>query len=338
MVANIIIQGLLSNTGENGEFKLTEINGGKNNRAYRLDTPNKRYFIKEYFKDADDSRNRLRGEYEFCRFAQSRGIKEGAKVLSCAPEAGVALFEFIEGANCNKEDLTLSRVLESARFFKRLNQHKNSAEAHALSHGSEACFTPKAHLESVSKRIRKLLHIPHETKINVEALEFVRGKLSRRLEKIEESFHSESISFSDAEEHRCLSPSDFGFHNMLIDQNDRLRFVDFEYAGWDHPTKMICDFFCQPRFPVPIKWIGAFIEESIEEATEKRMLQKNIPLLYPLYRLKWCCIILNEFLPEGNRRRSFSTNQTEVDKQKRLQLNAAKYYFNSSMLQSRKVA
>ena len=30
-------------------------------------------------------------------------------------------------------------------------------------------------------------------------------------------------------------------------------------------------------------------------------------LLLPVYRVKWCCILLNEFLPVGGRRRQFST-------------------------------
>ena len=50
---------------------------------------------------------------------------------------------------------------------------------------------------------------------------------------------------------RCLSPSDFGFHNAILANDGRLRFIDFEYAGWDDPSKLICDFFCQPAVPAP---------------------------------------------------------------------------------------
>ena len=54
---------------------------------------------------------------------------------------------------------------------------------------------------------------------------------------------------------RCVSPSDFGFHNALREPSGRLRFIDFEYAGWDDPAKLVCDFFCQPAVPAPA---GAF--------------------------------------------------------------------------------
>ena len=49
---------------------------------------------------------------------------------------------------------------------------------------------------------------------------------------------------------RCLSPSDFGFHNALA-QGETVRFIDFEYAGWDDPAKTVCDFFHHPGVPVP---------------------------------------------------------------------------------------
>jgi len=45
----------------------------------------------------------------------------------------------------------------------------------------------------------------------------------------------------------CLSPSDFGFHNALVDPSGALSFLDFEYAGRDDPAKPVSDFFCQPK-------------------------------------------------------------------------------------------
>ena len=46
-------------------------------------------------------------------------------------------------------------------------------------------------------------------------------------------------------EEMIISPSDFGFHNV-INKNNKLFFIDFEYAGLDDPIKLICDFYCQP--------------------------------------------------------------------------------------------
>lgn len=332
MVANTSIEKLLSSIGNLEEFKLFEIKGGLNNRSYRVETQNKNYFLKEYFQDDKDPRNRLVGEFEFCRFSQSHGIGEIAKPFASDSDAGIALYEFIEGVNCRKDDISLSRVLEAAKFFKRLNKHKSSKEAVLLSEASEACFTPKAHSESVRRRIEKLAQIPGNGKVTTEAKSFVQETLLPSFESIEgEVVSALTPESGNEQEKRCLSPSDFGFHNMLIDQKESLRFIDFEYAGWDSPAKMVCDFFCQPRLPVSIEWLESFIQESIEEEKHD-LIHKQVKTLYPLYRLKWCCIIMNEFLPEGGRRRSFSTNLSVQENQKNFQLETAKNYFISSPL------
>ena len=54
-----------------------------------------------------------------------------------------------------------------------------------------------------------------------------------------------------------LSPSDFGFHN-IVKKKQKLYFFDFEYSGVDDPVKLICDYICQPDYKInnPIYFIG----------------------------------------------------------------------------------
>ena len=50
------------------------------------------------------------------------------------------------------------------------------------------------------------------------------------------SCYSENSSKNDDifyQEYKCISPSDFGFHNSIIDREGNINFVDFEYSGWD---------------------------------------------------------------------------------------------------------
>ena len=39
-----------------------------------------------------------------------------------------------------------------------------------------------------------------------------------------------------------LSPSDFGFHN-IVKNKKKLYFLDFEYSGFDDPLKLLSDFY-----------------------------------------------------------------------------------------------
>jgi hypothetical protein len=106
-------------------------------------------------------------------------------------------------------------------------------------------------------------------------------------------------------EHRVLSPSDFGFHNALKDEAGKLWFFDFEYAGWDDPAKLLCDFFCQPQVPVSIEHAESFVE-TLQMTVGDEDLPARYKLLLPLHAAKWACILLNEFLRSDADRRRFA--------------------------------
>jgi hypothetical protein len=46
--------------------------------------------------------------------------------------------------------------------------------------------------------------------------------------------------------------------------------------------------------------------------------------LLPAYRMKWCCILLNEFLPVGGARRKFASEECDPEERKADQLKKAK--------------
>lgn len=128
---------------------------------------------------------------------------------------------------------------------------------------------------------------------------------------------------------RCISPSDFGFHNALLTDDGRLRFIDFEYAGWDDPAKTVCDFFCQPALPVPLEYYGTFIDAVVAGLQEPQKHCQRIDLLLPVYQIKWCCILLNNFLEVGSWRRHFAGETVDQEEQKVRQLQKARMALQS---------
>jgi hypothetical protein len=105
-------------------------------------------------------------------------------------------------------------------------------------------------------------------------------------------------------EARTLSPSDFGFHNALK-ADGKVFFLDFEYFGWDDPAKLLADFLLHP---------GMALDPGLRERFARGLLdQIPVPglgerarLAYPLFGIKWCAILLNEFLPGPLHRRRFA--------------------------------
>jgi hypothetical protein len=132
-------------------------------------------------------------------------------------------------------------------------------------------------------------------------------------------------------DNRCLSPSDFGFHNAIEDEAGTMRFIDFEYAGWDDPAKMVCDFFLQIEVAVPLDYLTEFTESVTALESQPENLQHRIRLLFPVYKLKWCCILLNEFLPTPSARRRFSRMEEDVNRRKESQLAKARQMISRIM-------
>ena len=65
-------------------------------------------------------------------------------------------------------------------------------------------------------------------------------------------------------------------------------------------------FFCQPKFPVPLKLFEK-VASTIASTTRKPELYlKRIQAMLPICQIKWCCIILNVFQKIGSERRRFS--------------------------------
>jgi hypothetical protein len=98
---------------------------------------------------------------------------------------------------------------------------------------------------------------------------------------------------SIAPKERCVSPSDFGFHNA-IRTAPGIRFIDFEFAGWDDPAKATLDFNLQPR--VPVAKVGSPLLSAWPLEQRQAVLSRCQPLR-PILRLKWLCILLAVLQP-----------------------------------------
>jgi len=233
------------------------------------------------------------------------------------------MFEFIEGERPTQA--TPDLVRQALAFFSDLNGGRSLPYAAALPVASEACFSLREHVETVERRIQRFAAIPEDTDIDRDAAAFVSRELDpawRELARsIESRVSTEDFSRPLTPEQRCISPSDFGFHNAILAADGRLRFFDFEYAGWDDPAKTICDFFCQPAVPVPRSLFDEFETQIRTRVTPTHSSR----MLLPLCQIKWCCIMLNEFLPADQSRRAFSDPHADHHARKKNQLAQARH-------------
>jgi hypothetical protein len=206
------------------------------------------------------------------------------------------LIEFIEGVPVEIPDVSAHDVHSAADFFLQMNERRE--EGAALMPASEACFSIESHLATAAERVNRLQTITPQTAVHAAARDFVSKSLRPLFTSVENRIRSGSgMSHHLTNDERCLSPSDFGFHNSLRQSDGRLRFFDFEYAGWDDPAKTIIDFCNQPDRLLPDNLSRIFRERVLGAFPDPENLVIRIRLLEPLYQLKWACICLNNFLP-----------------------------------------
>ena len=321
---------LLAEAGLRGDFSCAGLSGGANNRVYRIRCDGGDVLLKAYFQHPHDTRDRLNTEFSFCRFAWDHGLRYVPRPLASDRTAGLGLYEFIAGRQLSPGEIGMWEVEQAWEFYCALNRHKLAPAARMLARGSEACFTLDEHLACVERRITSLAAIDSTIPGNVEAAAFVRDQLAPAWLRVKSRFLAQAAEQNLAidqalpDQDRCLSPSDFGFHNAILGTDGRLRFIDFEYAGWDDPAKMVCDFFSQPAVPVPAECFGPFVNRVTADLSNPELHAGRIELLRPVYRIKWCCIMLNDFLPAGRQRRAFAQEAQNEDARKAGQLQKAR--------------
>lgn len=313
------------------KFRLMALEGGRNNKVFCIDCGNKKALLKAYFQHAEDKRERLKAEYTFLNFAHSKKVQCVPKPIAADFQNNLGLYEFIEGRKLSSSEVDQEKIISALNFFIDINKYKNTSEAKSLPIASDACFSIKEHIAHVEKRIKRLKNTNSDSNIDAKVSDFVNNELLKEWQKSLEDAKSairkldlridERINTNE----RYISPSDFGFHNALL-KDDKLRFIDFEYAGWDDPAKMACDFFSQPEVRVPLKYFEHFVNTAADSIANPEEFKKRVASLLPLYKVKWCCIMLNDFIRVDLKRRNFAYGKIDYEKNKIMQLEKAKRY------------
>ena len=311
-------------------FDAERIRAGRNSEVLLLRSRGERWILKHYYQHASDTRDRLGTEFAFLRFLQNCGVAEVPRPLGEDRTLGYGLYSYLPGARPAAIDSTHIKL--AAGFVRAINQRRNAQDAQQLPNAADACFSWQDHLNLTELRLRRLLAAEATAPLEIEAQTFVREHLlacwNRLKGKVLREVDTGELTVPFGAETRIISPSDFGFHNTLENEG-QLFFVDFEYAGWDDPTKLICDFICQPELPVTPRQGAQFSGELLINVPDHVGVERRVRHLLPLHRLKWCCIMLNEFRLEDRRRRSHAG--VDPDGLLASQLGKARQYFDAHL-------
>lgn len=273
--------------------------GGGNNRLFRVTAGQRHYALKEYPPRTGDARDRLGAEFGALQFLDRCAVGNVPKPIAADRVKGSALYEWIDGTAV--VDATEADVDAALAFIARVHECRNARGAAALLLASEACLSPMDIVAQVGRRFERLKEVARS---EPQLTEFLYSDYAPTAQAVESWSRREyaglgwtfdrPIDLAD----RSLSPSDFGFHNAIRGAGGRLTFVDFEYFGWDDPAKLVADFLLHPGMRLSGNCYERFRAGALRIYGEKGAFATRLALVYPLYGLRWCMILLNEFLPE----------------------------------------
>jgi len=316
--------------GVSPPFNTERIRAGRNSEVLLLRNRQGRWILKHYYQPVSDRRDRLGTEFGFLTFLQENDVCGVPRPLGADRELGYGLYSFLSGTR--PDTVVSAHISQAAAFVREINWHRRSAGANQLPRAADACMSWRDHLHLTESRLSQLLAITPSVPLDFEAHSFVKDQLMEYWAKLKSKISREVDAAELADplqpEDLMISPSDFGFHNTLEDEG-RLSFVDFEYAGWDDPAKLICDFMCQPELPVSAGQGSQFLEELLIDLPDSDDVGRRVRHLLPVHRMKWCCILMNEFKLEDRRRRSHAG--VDPDGLLARQLGKAKRYFDTHL-------
>lgn len=289
---------------------------GGNNVTLMLETADGTFVAKHYPVSADDPRDRFRAETEALCFMNAAAFDCVPALVGSDADARVAVMDY-SGSLAAREPGD-DDIAACIRFAARLHEARGFAGAGSLSPAAEACLAPGDVSAQVRARRARLEDVAAD---HIALSAFLNDAFDPAFEDYESARIAILGPTSDGGPGKALgrslqtlSPSDFGMHNAVSTDSGKLIFVDFEYFGWDDPVRLVCDFILHPGHTLKDTQKHDFARDcaaifSVDDVD----FQQRLSALYPLIGLRWCLIILNQFLPERMARRRAAGNIADLD-------------------------
>jgi len=307
---------------------LEHLRGGINNRVFRCSEGDQHWVIKGYTPAKPGQRDRMQAEVDFLRFAAQAAPGFTPTLIEADPERRCVVLEHLEGEAFPEGVPPSEReVGEAVEFFRQLNAEPRLAHQSIQLDAAEGFLSLREHLGNVRQRLEGMgcAHLEAALRPQAETLlQQLHTELAHTEERTTRLIDQGLVADAIAPEVRCVSPSDFGFHNAIRTAAG-IRFIDFEFAGWDDPAKAALDFTLQPRVPV------ANVDSPLLAAwplEQRQAVLSRCQPLRPVLRLKWLCILLAVLQPARLEQMLIVMPEEESDILIQKRLEKARHYLN----------
>lgn len=302
---------------------------GGNNRVLAVTLEDgRKLLLKRYLVDARDGRDRAGAEFAALKLMWSSGLRVAPLPLYKAPSGAFALHSLLPGRPMTGRAVSRAHVDQALRFLGKLQKLRGKAVKIASAADSRTSLADyPRHLERRLARIEAGL-----PQAPAEARAFVKKSVRPAMDALIAAFKERCGAELNAKLPRSkqiLSPSDFGFHNAVEGPGKTLRFVDFEYFGWDDPAKLAADFSHHAGQRVTPALKKRFRDGFAKLVPDRRGFERRLALVDGLIAFEWILIVLNVLTPESLTRRRFSDPKRDASALVRERLRFAKAMLRS---------
>lgn len=284
---------------------IEEVRKGANSRVFCVKTTDGKFALKKY--PLTDRRDRQGAEARALEFFERARIADTPRLVATDTQDRTSLMSWLDGAAVSL--VSSADVEQFAEFQIRLDSAIDDAARQQIGDASEACIAGSRIVAQIRARLDRLMSVRDAVG---GFADFLDERLSPALTAFEKN--AREIYIKLGEDFDCDLPrqrltliaSDFGAHNALRTGNNRLAFVDFEYFGWDDSLTSVANFILHPGMELTETQRTIYTNRLFEHFGASGELR--FKALLPLYAVRWCTIILGEFLPERWRHRIQSTS------------------------------
>ena len=248
---------------------------GGNSTITRVEFDQRDYAVKDYSARADGNQ-RLTQEFSALEFLHPKLPDRFAEPLGIGPDGQRAIYSWINGIRPVLDRQSVTHMLDIANELHHLSK---SVTPEQVKPATDQVLNISDIGDQLVKRLETLQAVPGPV------ADFTKTQILPLLLELRIGGNEAGRAVI------TLSPSDFGAHNLLRDeQTGQMRCVDLEFFGWDDAHKLTCDSLLHPLAEwsvdcADIFLAGAFATYNLDEA---RLIR-----LWPLLNLKWAAITLS---------------------------------------------
>lgn len=284
-----------------------------NNRLFRVALEDGTHvLLKRYLVDPRDARPRARTEFNGLSLLWEGGLRDAPQPIALDPDERFAAFSWITGKPMKGMRPTDGHVIQAASFLRSLRKLSVGSRRRWTAPAADSRLRISDYAAHIRRRLarvragaRALGDREARTLVEASVVPAARAVIRRLERRAKEAGLSYDAPHPPRE--RVLSPSDFGFHNAVLGPDGRVRFLDFEYFGWDDPAKLVADFFHHAgQKPLSARQRALFLDRFCRGWSGAAAFRRRLDLVLEPIALEWILIVLNVLSPETLARRRFS--------------------------------